>query len=120
MGKPRTLWCGAFLRSGRPRGGWCGSSSPKGPMGPRGTWSGCSVRDGYRGAGVADGLCRAALEWAWSLEEPVLERVRLFVHRDNPRAAAFYRRFGFVATGAVPAVPAEPSATELEYAYGRP
>ncbi|MEU3063901.1 GNAT family N-acetyltransferase [Streptomyces subrutilus] len=81
---------------------------------------GVFVRDGYRGAGVADGLFRAALEWAWSLEEPVLERVRLFVHRDNPRAAAFYRRFGFVATGTVLAVPAAPSATEREYAYARP
>jgi ribosomal protein S18 acetylase RimI-like enzyme len=33
------------------------------------------------------------------LEDPAVGRVRLFVHDDNRRAAAFYRRFGFAATG---------------------
>jgi GNAT superfamily N-acetyltransferase len=60
---------------------------------------GVFVRAGSRGGGLADRLCEAAAEWAWSLRDPEMERVRLFVHRDNPRALAFYRRFGFVATG---------------------
>nr|MYU48324.1 GNAT family N-acetyltransferase [Streptomyces sp. SID7803] len=56
-----------------------------------------------------------------SLEKPRLERVRLYVHENNPRAAAFYRRFGFVPTGgeSVP-MPGDPSARELEYEVERP
>ncbi len=81
---------------------------------------GVFVRPGQRGTGLTEGLFQAALEWSWSLEEPVLERVRLFVHEGNARAAAFYRRFGFEATGNVVPVPADPSAKELEYVFQRP
>ncbi|WP_324795069.1 GNAT family N-acetyltransferase [Streptomyces cyaneofuscatus] len=57
---------------------------------------GVFVRPEVRGAGVTDALFRVAVDWAWSLSAPRLERVRLYVHENNPRAAAFYRRFGFV------------------------
>ncbi len=60
---------------------------------------GVFVRPEVRGAGVTDALFRVAVDWAWSLSAPRLERVRLYVHENNPRAAAFYRRFGFVPSG---------------------
>ncbi|MFG2627821.1 GNAT family N-acetyltransferase [Streptomyces sp. NPDC048473] len=81
---------------------------------------GVFVRPEARGEGLAEELFRAGTDWAWSLGEPRIERVRLYVHEDNPRAAAFYRRIGFVATGESVPVPGDPSARELEYAVGRP
>ncbi|MFF5333869.1 GNAT family N-acetyltransferase [Streptomyces sp. NPDC013181] len=81
---------------------------------------GVFVRPEARGAGVADALFRAAVDWAWSLEKPRLERVRLYVHENNPRAAAFYRRFGFAPTGESVPMPGDPAARELEYAVARP
>ncbi|MCX5227605.1 GNAT family N-acetyltransferase [Streptomyces sp. NPDC006553] len=79
---------------------------------------GVYVRPEVRGTGVIDALFRAGVEWSWSLAEPV-ERVRLYVHEDNARAAAFYRRFGFVATGARVPVPGHDTATEIEYEVRR-
>ncbi|MEU0162938.1 GNAT family N-acetyltransferase [Streptomyces sp. NPDC006261] len=86
---------------------------------------GVFVRPEARGAGVADALFQVAVDWAWSLSVPRLERVRLYVHEDNPRAAAFYRRFGFVPSGqrmpvpvSVP-VPGERRGWELEYVIER-
>nr|WSX51091.1 GNAT family N-acetyltransferase [Streptomyces sp. NBC_00974] len=81
---------------------------------------GVFVRPEQRGTGLVEALFEAALEWSWSLEEPALERVRLFVHEDNPRAAAFYRRFGFTESGNVVPMPNDPSAKELEYVFARP
>uniref|UniRef100_A0AAU2JRN9 GNAT family N-acetyltransferase n=1 Tax=Streptomyces sp. NBC_00049 TaxID=2903617 RepID=A0AAU2JRN9_9ACTN len=84
---------------------------------------GVFVRDGQRGTGLVDALFAAALEWAWSLDEPVLERVRLFVHEENARAEAFYRRFGFEATGKVQVLSGDADASDakdLEYVYPRP
>ncbi|MEU8765222.1 GNAT family N-acetyltransferase [Streptomyces sp. NPDC048659] len=81
---------------------------------------GVYVRPEARGVGVIDALFRAAVEWSWSLSEPVVRRARLYVHEDNARAAAFYRRFGFVATGAKVAVPGDSGAYELEYEIPRP
>ncbi|MFC9397867.1 GNAT family N-acetyltransferase [Streptomyces sp. NPDC057027] len=78
------------------------------------------VRPEARGTGVVDALFRAGVEWSWSLSEPVIERVRLYVHEENGRAAAFYRRFGFVATGERVAVPGDDTAQELEYEMVRP
>ncbi|WP_329120456.1 GNAT family N-acetyltransferase [Streptomyces sp. NBC_01465] len=66
---------------------------------------GVFVRAEHRGSGMIQALMQAACEWAWSLEEPRLERVRLFVHERNVRAGATYRKFGFVETGLT--VPAE-------------
>lgn len=81
---------------------------------------GVFVRREARGAGVADELFRAALDWSWSLDDPPVERVRLYVHENNPRAAAFYRRIGFAPTGATVPMQGDPTARELEYALDRP
>ncbi|WP_329196248.1 GNAT family N-acetyltransferase [Streptomyces sp. NBC_01435] len=80
---------------------------------------GVFVRPGARGAGLAEALFQAGMDWAWSLAEPRIERVRLYVHEDNARAAAFYRRIGFVATGRTVPMPGDPSAREIEYAVER-
>ncbi|MEV0416548.1 GNAT family N-acetyltransferase [Streptomyces sp. NPDC050448] len=81
---------------------------------------GVFVRAEQRGTGLTEALFAAALDWAWSLEGPGLERVRLFVHEDNARAAAFYRRFGFRASGQVVPAPGNAGAKELEYVISRP
>ncbi|EKX64472.1 acetyltransferase, GNAT family [Streptomyces ipomoeae 91-03] len=70
---------------------------------------GVFLREGHRGKGVGEALFAAALAWA---REVGLQRVRLFVHEGNGRAAAFYRRIGFVGTGV--AVQKD-SGRELEY-----
>ncbi|MFI8099487.1 GNAT family N-acetyltransferase [Streptomyces sp. NPDC086023] len=80
---------------------------------------GVYVRPEHRGTGLIEALFSAAVEWAWSLREPELERVRLFVHEENARAAAFYRRFGFAATGKTVPVPGTTGAREVEYALSR-
>lgn len=81
---------------------------------------GVFVRPEARGRGLAEELFRAATEWAWSLDGPRIERVRLYVHEDNARAAAFYRRIGFVPTGRTEPMPGDPSAREIECAMARP
>ncbi|MET3988264.1 GNAT family N-acetyltransferase [Streptomyces sp. PvR034] len=81
---------------------------------------GVFVRPEQRGTGLTEELFRAALDWAWGLEEPALERVRLFVHEDNARAGAFYRRFGFVASGTLVPLPGDSGSMELEYLISRP
>lgn len=81
---------------------------------------GVFVRAEQRGTGLTEALFSAALDWAWSLEESALERVRLFVHEKNPRAQAFYRRYGFQPSGVVVPMPGDPSAKELEYVFARP
>lgn len=57
---------------------------------------GVFLREGHRGKGVGEAMFAAALEWARGAG---LERARLFVHEGNGRAAAFYRRVGFVSSG---------------------
>ncbi|MEV5982731.1 GNAT family N-acetyltransferase [Streptomyces sp. NPDC052114] len=79
---------------------------------------GVFVRPEHRGGGATDALFGAAVEWAWSLAG--LERVRLYVHEGNPRAQAFYRRFGFVRSGEAVPVPGDPSAREYEMVLKRP
>ncbi|WP_299539679.1 GNAT family N-acetyltransferase [uncultured Streptomyces sp.] len=81
---------------------------------------GVYVRPEFRGTGLTDALFRAAVDWAWALEDPVLARVRLFVHEENPRAQAFYRRFGFVPSGDTMLVPGTvDGARELEFVLPR-
>ncbi|UQX02181.1 GNAT family N-acetyltransferase [Streptomyces sp. RerS4] len=75
------------------------------------------VREGQRGTGLTEALFAAAVEWAWALEGPALERVRLFVHEGNARAAGFYRKFGFVSSGRV--VTLEDGGREHEYVLRR-
>ncbi|MER5208845.1 GNAT family N-acetyltransferase [Streptomyces sp. NPDC002825] len=81
---------------------------------------GVYVRPEARGTGVIDALFRAGVEWSWTLPDPAIARVRLYVHEENARAAAFYRRFGFVATGESVAMPGDEGALELEYELVRP
>ncbi|MFF3828717.1 GNAT family N-acetyltransferase [Streptomyces griseus] len=80
---------------------------------------GVFVRPEVRGTGVTDALFREAVAWAWSRSSPRLERVRLYVHERNPRAAAFYRRFGFVPSGQRIPAPGDRGELELEYVLGR-
>ncbi|MER0447182.1 GNAT family N-acetyltransferase [Streptomyces sp. Edi4] len=75
---------------------------------------GVFVRDEYRGVGLTERLFEAAVEWAWALETPPVERVRLYVHEDNPRAQGFYRKFGFVATGQCAPVVGKAGGVDLE------
>ncbi|MET9699863.1 GNAT family N-acetyltransferase [Streptomyces sp. NPDC006529] len=81
---------------------------------------GVFVRPEQRGTGLTEALFQGGLDWAWAREEPALERVRLFVHEDNARAAAFYRRFGFEPSGTVVPMPGDSGAEELEYLLARP
>ncbi|MFF9476812.1 GNAT family N-acetyltransferase [Streptomyces roseolus] len=74
---------------------------------------GVYVRPEARGAGVVDALFRAAVEWSWTVRG--IRRVRLYVHEENARAAAFYRRFGFVPSGERAPVPGGTGAYEVEY-----
>ncbi|MDQ0985395.1 GNAT family N-acetyltransferase [Streptomyces sp. V2I9] len=80
---------------------------------------GVFVRPEVRGTGVTDALFREAVTWAWSLSAPRMERVRLYVHEKNPRAAAFYRKFGFTPSGRRIAAPGDRGDQELEYVLGR-
>ncbi|MFD3531783.1 GNAT family N-acetyltransferase [Streptomyces sp. NPDC058664] len=81
---------------------------------------GVFVREEARGSGVIDALFEAAAEWSWSLVEPRIERTRLYVHAENTRAQAVYRRLGYTATGARVAVPGSEDEVELEYELPRP
>lgn len=80
---------------------------------------GVYVRPETRGTGLALDLIRAVQDWAWSLTEPRIERVRLFVHEDNPRAEAMYRKAGFEYTGVSLPVPGGGAGRENELAVPR-
>ncbi|MFF7360257.1 GNAT family N-acetyltransferase [Streptomyces sp. NPDC008125] len=82
--------------------------------GVQGHLVGVFVRPEVRGTGLTEALFRAAEEWAFGLDDPYLTRLRLFVHEDNPRAAAFYRRYGFVPSGSTVPVPDRPEEREVE------
>jgi ribosomal protein S18 acetylase RimI-like enzyme len=68
-----------------------------------------------RGEGVADALMTAVISWAQ--DEAHADRIRLFVMQTNDRAAGFYRRIGFVPTGATMAYPPDPAYSEHEMEY---
>jgi GNAT superfamily N-acetyltransferase len=76
------------------------------------------VRPEHRGTGVAEQLFRAAIDWTWCNTKA--ERVRLWVHADNARAQAFYRRLGFTRTGGTMPFPPSPDELEHEMALPRP
>ncbi|MEU6084616.1 GNAT family N-acetyltransferase [Streptomyces sp. NPDC047108] len=76
------------------------------------------VRPEHRGTGAAEQLLRTAIAWTW--ENSKAERIRLWVHADNPRAEAFYRRLGFARTGETMAFPPVPEESEYEMALQRP
>ncbi|MER7769990.1 GNAT family N-acetyltransferase [Kitasatospora sp. NPDC096140] len=80
---------------------------------------GVYVRPEARGTGLAPDLIRAARDWSWSLAEPRIERVRLFVHEDNARAEALYVKVGFEPSGVALPVPGDASHREIELAVSR-
>jgi RimJ/RimL family protein N-acetyltransferase len=81
---------------------------------------GVYVRPEQRGTGLIGDLLTAALAWGWSLDDPRLERVRLYVNERNPRAVGAYRKFGFEPTGVEVPFELDPSANEWEMAVARP
>ncbi|MFR9675893.1 GNAT family N-acetyltransferase [Streptomyces sp. TR02-1] len=76
------------------------------------------VRPEHRGSGLAQQLFDAAQKWSWARSD--VARMRLDVHEGNPRAEAFYRRYGFVRTGSSRADPVHPGALEWEMTFERP
>ncbi|MFI9361689.1 GNAT family N-acetyltransferase [Kitasatospora sp. NPDC053057] len=80
---------------------------------------GVYVRPEARGTGLAHELIRAAQDWAWSLAEPRLQRVRLYVHENNARAEAMYLRAGFKHSGVSVPVPGDETHREIELAVER-
>lgn len=58
---------------------------------------GISVAKGWRGAGVGNGLMKAAIEWAKA--SGVLERIELNVFTQNAPAIHLYEKYGFVVEG---------------------
>ncbi len=81
---------------------------------------GVYVRPEARGSGLVDALLRAALGWAWALPEPRIARARLYVHEENGRALAAYRRFGFVPTGGRADTLGSGAPRDLEHELRRP
>lgn len=69
------------------------------------------VAPAFRGRGVADTLLDRVEGWAHERGHPALY---LFVHEDNARAIAFYRRRGYGLTGHREPYPIDPSRSELE------
>ena len=55
------------------------------------------VAPGQRGTGLAGRMLDGVVDWARG--EAGLDRLHLYVHEHNPRARAFYRRYGFTETG---------------------
>jgi ribosomal protein S18 acetylase RimI-like enzyme len=70
------------------------------------------VAPAHRGSGLTtrmvDDVCR------WAREEAGVHRLHLYVHEDNVRARAFYRRYGFVETGATMPYDLDPAKLEIE------
>jgi GNAT superfamily N-acetyltransferase len=67
-----------------------------------------------RGTGLAARMLDAVVEWARG--EAGLSRLHLYVHQDNARAHAFYRRYGFTDTGATMPYDLDPAQAEIEMA----
>ena len=72
------------------------------------------VAPSHRGSGLARQMLDAVA--AWARGEAGLDRLHLYVHEHNPRAAAFYRRYGFTETGATMPYDLDPSTDEIEMA----
>jgi ribosomal protein S18 acetylase RimI-like enzyme len=66
----------------------------------------------HRGAGLVtrmvDEVCR------WARDEAGVQRLHLYVHEDNDRARAFYRRYGFAETGGTMPYELDPTRLEIE------
>ncbi|MCP9944374.1 GNAT family N-acetyltransferase [Streptomyces somaliensis] len=81
---------------------------------------GVYLRPEARGGGVAEKLLGAAVDWAWSLREPVVRRARLYVHERNARAVGLYRKAAFLPSGRNLPVKGEPGVVEQEHEMWRP
>lgn len=79
---------------------------------------GVFVRPEQRGTGLARALFDAAIAFAHELDESKVSRVRLYVHQDNQRAEAFYRKIGFARSGRSIPVPGDESSVEHELVLG--
>ncbi|HEY3479147.1 MAG TPA: GNAT family N-acetyltransferase [Streptomyces sp.] len=73
------------------------------------------LRPEARGTGLAEKLFAAAIAWVWDRSD----RVYLWVHQDNGRAEAFYRRFGFTRTGRSEVYRRDATLTEYEMVLAR-
>ena len=72
------------------------------------------VAPGQRGTGLAGRMLDGVVDWARG--EAGLDRLRLYVHEHNPRARAFYRRYGFTETGGTMPYDLAPGQVEIEMA----
>ncbi|GAA1098505.1 GNAT family N-acetyltransferase [Kitasatospora arboriphila] len=79
---------------------------------------GVFVRPEQRGTGLARALFDAAIDFAHRLDALKVSRVRLYVHQDNQRAEAFYRKIGFTRSGRSVPVPGDESSVERELVLG--
>jgi RimJ/RimL family protein N-acetyltransferase len=70
------------------------------------------VAASHRGTGLATRMLDGVVEWARA--EAQLDRLHLYVHEDNERAHAFYRRYGFADTGATLPYDLDPTKAEIE------
>ena len=70
------------------------------------------VAPAHRGTGVTDLLLDSVLSWVARQDD--VRTLALLVHEQNGRAAAFYARRGFRASGRTEPYPLEPSQRELE------
>ncbi|MFF3878246.1 GNAT family N-acetyltransferase [Streptomyces sp. NPDC001978] len=77
---------------------------------------GVFVRPEHRGTGLIKALFDAGLEWAWARGA---ERVRLYVHQDNGRAQAAYRKVGFGPSGETVPFVHDAGQRELEFVFER-
>ena len=73
------------------------------------------VAPALRGTGLAARMLDAVVEWARG--EAGLSRLHLYVHEDNRRAHAMYRRYGFTDTGATMPYDLDPTEAEIEMAF---
>ncbi|MER5640137.1 GNAT family N-acetyltransferase [Kitasatospora sp. NPDC002227] len=80
--------------------------------------AGVFVRPEQRGTGLVGALVDAAVAFSRELDDPEVFRVRLFVHQDNPRAEASYRKLGFARSGHTVPVPGDDSRVEHELVLG--
>ena len=76
--------------------GWCDICRETVPTYAHEGMLGMGVQEDYRGRGVGERLVRAALDAA---ADAGFERVALSVYASNTRAAALYRKAGFVHEG---------------------
>ena len=70
------------------------------------------VTPAHRGTGVTDLLLDSVLSWVARQDD--VRTLALLVHEQNRRAAAFYARRGFRASGRTESYPLDASQRELE------